>query len=53
MLMHGMMEFVDCIRIHSVMEEGDTMLVYIVNHALAQAKAFMAAQPVCNVSVVI
>ncbi len=53
MSMHGMMEFVDCVCVRSVMEEGDTMLVYIVNHALARAEAFVAAQPVCNVSVVI
>ena len=53
MSIHGMIESDDCIHIHSVMEEGNTMLVYIVIHALAQAEAFMQAQPVCNVSVVI
>ncbi len=44
MSMHGMMEFVNCVRVCSVMEEGDTVLVYIVNHALARAEAFVAAR---------
>ena len=53
MLIHGMIESDDCVHVCSVVEEGDTVLVYIVIHALAQAKAFMQARPVCNVSVVI
>ena len=53
MSIHGMIESNDCVHIHSVVEEGDTVLVYIVIHALAQAKVFMHAQPVCNVSLVI
>ena len=52
MLIHGMIESDDCVCVCGVVE-GDTVLVYIVIHALAQAKAFMQARPVCNVSVVI
>jgi hypothetical protein len=53
MLIHGMIVADDCVCVCSVMEEGNTVLVYIVIHALALAKAFEHAQPVCNVSLLI
>ena len=53
MSIHGMIESDDCVRVCSVVEEGDTVLVYIVIHALAQAEVFMHAWLVCNVSLVI